>query len=172
GLWERMERVSHNYQTERQELESSDLMMLVVRALCEHLKREGVKACEGFEDLLEDTEKHFVKSADIAEVAKEIIGEDELEIKAEVVTSQKVGNLLKKMRFEKGREGGTGKSGWKVSNAELQRWLLSLGLVSQKPSQPSQPSQCSECGSTDEVGPDGLCPPCGADKAVFEDMEE
>jgi hypothetical protein len=175
GLWERMERLSHSYQSERQELESSDLMMLVVRALCEYLEGEGVKACEDCEDFLEDTEKHFVKSADISSVAREIIERDELEIRADGITPQRMGYLLKKMRFEKGREGGTGKSGWKVSRAELQRWLLSLGIVSQKPSQPShssQPSQCSECClPSNDLGADGLCPSCGADKAVFESME-
>jgi rubredoxin len=172
GAWERMERLSHNYQSERRELESSDLMTLVVRALCEYLEREGVKACEDCEGFSEDIEKHFVRSGDISEVAKELIEKDELEIKPDGISPQKVGYLLKKMRFEKGREGGTGKSGWKVSNAELKRWLLSLGIVSQKPSQPSQPSHCNDCGSpSDELGPDGLCPSCGADKAVFEDME-
>lgn len=168
GLWERMERLSHEYQSERRELESSDRMMLVVRALCELLGCEGVKACEDCEGFSEDAEKHFVKSSEVSEVAIELICKEELEVKPEDMTSQKGGNLLKKMRFEKGREPGTGKSGWKASKAELRRWLLSLGIISQKPSQPSQPSQCSECGSTDEVGPDGLCPPCGADKAMFE----
>jgi rubredoxin len=168
-LWERMERLSHNYQSERQELESSDLMTLVVRALCEYLEREGVKACEDCEDFSEDIEKQFVRSADISNVAKQLIEKDELEIKPDGITAQKVGYLLKKMRFEKGREGGTGKNGWKVSRGELKRWQLSLGIVSQKP---SQPSQCSECGSqSDEIGADSLCPSCGADKAVFEDME-
>ena len=133
GLWKRMEGLSHGYQSERQGFESSDLIVLVVRALCEHLKREGVKACEDCEGFPEDTGKHFVKSADIADVAKDLIEKDELEIKPDVISPQKVGSLLKKMRFEHGREGGTGKSGWKVSNAELNRWLLSLGIVSQKP---------------------------------------
>ncbi|MGA9770315.1 MAG: DUF3854 domain-containing protein [Blastocatellia bacterium] len=169
GLWERMERLSHDYQSERQGFESSDRMVLVVRAMCECLEREGVKACEDSEGFSENTEKHFVKSADIAEVAKDLIEKDELEIKPEGISPQKVGCLLKKMRFESGREGGTGKSGWKVSKAELKRWLLSLGIVSQKASQPSQPSQCSECGSqSDELGPDSLCPSCGADKTVFD----
>lgn len=64
----------------------------------------------------------------ITQVAHGIMEHQEIDINYETVTSRRIGNVLKKMRFNKRRQGGTGKNGWIVSLEDVIRWAVSYGL--------------------------------------------
>lgn len=127
GLWERMNNLSQDYQRERQEFDSDDVNSLIIRALCECLGCEIVKLREVNEVDLKAT-KIFVLTSTIEAQATKLIGEFELNIDYYEVSSRRIGKKLSKMRFEKARKGGSGNSGWKVSEKELARWINTLGI--------------------------------------------
>ena len=129
GLWKRIDDLSVAYQGERQEMESTDMTALVVRAICRCL----VPGCEVFSfcevcEVFLDTNKVFIKTKEITDTAKEIAVEMELGIKEEFISDRRIGWILKKLRFEKGREGGTGRYGWKISQVEMQKLVFAFGL--------------------------------------------
>lgn len=131
GLYARMERLSTNYQKERQQFESSDTTALVIRALCKCLNCDLVNLCDPCDLTTESVtdEKVFVRTVSIEAAAKEIAEGDELDIDMEKFGSRQIGRILSKLRFEKGSEGGTHKKGWKISRRELSRFVRSLGLA-------------------------------------------
>jgi hypothetical protein len=53
----------------------------------------------------------------------------ELEIPQEKITAQRIGQLMGRLRFLKGREGGTGNRGWTVSLSDLRRGIKAHALV-------------------------------------------
>ena len=129
GLWKRMNDLSVAYQGERQEMESTDLTTLVVRAICKCL----VPTCDVSTfcdvcDVFLDTQKVFIRTKEITEVAKAIAEEQELGIPEESISDRRIGWIIKKLRLESGREPGTGKHGWKVSQLEMQRFVFAFGL--------------------------------------------
>jgi hypothetical protein len=128
GLWERMNKLSHTYQKERQEFESDDLVTLIIKALCKCLGCELVELCE-VSEVQSKGSSVFVPTLNIEIKATELADELELDIDAEDISTRKIGKKLAKMRFRKGREGGTGRSGWHVSRKELAHWARSLGLL-------------------------------------------
>lgn len=151
-LYRRMEKLSTGYQQERQQLESTDLTALVVRALCKCLKCDVVTLCDPCDLSTESVtdEKAFVRTIDIESAAKEIAEADELDIDLEKLGSRQIGRTLSKLRFKKGREGGTGKKGWSVSKRELGRFVRSLGLVTSDVNQDTEGSHFTKVTSVTE----------------------
>lgn len=168
GLYERMEKLSVGYQSEKQEMEATDLTALVIRAVCKCL----VPECDvlTFCDVLSfftDTQKTFLKTSEITETAREIAQDEELPIDLDHITERRIGWILKKLRVDKWREPGTGKRGWSISKFEMQRFLKAFGLyTSEKTSQNDKTSQTADADS-DEVKPSGE-----TDEASGEDERE
>ena len=131
GLWGRMEQLSMDYQQERPNMEISDLTSLAIRTIC-HVVGEKIQTERGVSDVDDVSdiyrEKHFCLTAKFTEVAKKILEDLELDINADQLTSRRIGRTLGKMRLQKGRQQGTGKNGWRVSLADMQRWCISYGL--------------------------------------------
>ena len=156
GLWERMERLALVYQGERQEMESTDLTILVVRAVCKCLVPECdvMTFCDVLTFLVE-TQKTFLKTKQITETAKEIAENEELGIDADLIVSKRVGWILKKLRLTNGREPGTGRHGWMISPFQMQSYVKAYGLyTSDKTSQNVKTSQ-SEQNDEPELSPVG-----------------
>jgi hypothetical protein len=151
GLWERMEKLALIYQGERQEMESTDLAVLVVRAICKCL----VPDCDvsSFCDVLTffvEPQKTFLKTSQITETAKEIAEGEELGIDAELIVEKRIGWILKKLRVTKCREPGTGKRGWMISPFEMQRYVNAYGLYTpEKTSQNDKTSQTANDGQVE-----------------------
>ncbi|HWT02564.1 MAG TPA: hypothetical protein VN256_20095 [Pyrinomonadaceae bacterium] len=129
GLWERMNELSFSYQRERQDFESEDITSLIIRSLCRCLGCEVVSLCE-VSDVDLDTSKVFVTTAKIETEALKLIEELDLDIDENEVASRKIGKKLAQLRFQKHREGGTGKYGWYASQKELAYWVKALGITS------------------------------------------
>lgn len=149
GLYARMEKLSTGYQRERQQFENSDTTALVIRALCKCLNCDLVTLCDPCDLTTESVtdEKAFVRTVSIEGAAKEIAEGDELDIDLEKLGSRQIGRILSKLRFEKGREGGTGKYGWRVSKRELSRFVRSLGLAKSDVNQNTDDSHLSNVTS-------------------------
>ncbi len=94
GLWERMESLSVAYREEQPNLETGDLMALVIRALCEC----AVNAVSG-----DSAVKSFtVETKAVTEKTVAVVEDTEADINVERITSRRVGRVLNKMRLEKG----------------------------------------------------------------------
>jgi Domain of unknown function (DUF3854) len=131
GLWGRMEKLSVSYQGERGDMESGDLTVLVIRALCRGAGCD-ISDIRDVSDIKREGKPWTLKTSQITETAKEIAEELELDIKLEDITSRRIGRVLGKMRFKKAREGGKGTRLWQVSADELQDWVCSQGLIMTK----------------------------------------
>ena len=158
GIWRRIERLSVRYQQERQDLESTDVTPLVIRAICRCLD----PSCDvlTFCDVLafsSDTQKQFLKTSQISQAVREIAEEQEDGIDTDHLSDKRIGWILKKLRMDKAREAGTGKRGWHISKSEMQRWINSFGLyTSEKTSQTSETSQSEdELGTREGIASDG-----------------
>lgn len=118
GLWGRMHGLAKTYQDERRELESSDLTVLVIRALC-HCAGSAISATANG-----TPQKEWVfKTQNITEAVRLIAQESELDLNLDEISSQRVGQVLSKMRLkQKPRPGGRGSRLWQVTLSELQRW--------------------------------------------------
>lgn len=143
GLWERMEKLALVYQGERQEMESTDLTVLVVRAICKCLVPEcDVSTFCDVVTFFVETQKTFLKTSQITETAKQIAEDEELGIDVELIVEKRIGWILKKLRVTKYREPGTGKRGWMISPFEMQGYVNSYGLYTpEKTSQNDKTSQ-------------------------------
>lgn len=144
GLYGRMERLSMRYQSERQQLESCDLASLVIRALCKCLNCDVVTLsddCDVEPDEGGEHQKVFLLTADIESAARSIAEAEDLDIDTVFDIDRKaVGRTMRKLRFEHGNEGGTHRKGWKVSRAEVARFVKSFGLAQAKEHTGSDPS--------------------------------
>jgi hypothetical protein len=128
GLWDRMEKLSVGYQEERGDMESGDLTVLVIRALC-RVAGCDISDIRDVSDIKGEGKTWTLKTSQITETAKEIAEELELDVKLEDITSRRIGRVLGKMRFKKARESGKGTRLWQVSPEELQGWICSQGLI-------------------------------------------
>lgn len=132
GLYARMERLSVKYQKERQEFETSDLVTLVLRALCKCLGYDVVTLCDlcDVDSKSITGEKVFILTADIERAALEIAETEELDLDSEFCTERRaIGRTMSKLRFERKSEGGTHRRGWKVGKPEVAQLLRAFGLV-------------------------------------------
>lgn len=134
GLYGRMERLSMRYQSDRQQLESCDLASLVIRALCKCLNCDVVTLSDHCDVAEGDWhQKVFVLTADIESAARSIAEAEDLDIDTVFDIDRKtVGRTMRKLRFEHANEGGTHRKGWKVSRAEVARFVKSFGLEQAK----------------------------------------
>jgi hypothetical protein len=128
GLWDRMEKLSVGYQDERGDMESGDMTVLVIRALCRTVGCD-ISDMRDVSDIKGGGKPWTLKTSQITETAKEIAEELELDVKLEDITSRRIGRVLGKMRFKKARESGKGTRLWQVSAEELQGWVCSQGLI-------------------------------------------
>jgi len=153
GLWERMNKLSLNYQNERKNIEGIDVNALIIMALCKHLGYEIGELSEGCEG---DIGGKVVQTSDISTEAILLSSELDLDISDDELNTVKIGKKMSSLGFRKHRQGGTGKAGWRVGRPELARWIQVLGLnktsdedVPVEASQPSQPSQGSQTFTID-----------------------
>lgn len=138
GLWNRIHALSVSYQGESQELDSTSMTKLVIRALDEvFAEREVVMFCE----VSGGGDTRSVKTSQITDLAKQIVKDDELPIDEEWVTDKRIGWVLKRLRFTHGREAGTGRAKWQIRRVDVERYKLAFGVSI--PPETSQTSQTS-----------------------------
>ena len=94
GLYQRMERLSMDYQKERPELEIADTTRIVIQALCV-CAISAIKANSS----IKNTGQVILSVAEITEMEKKIIEEEELDIEPSNINNRKTGRLLSKLRF-------------------------------------------------------------------------
>ncbi len=123
GLWERMEQLSWDYQSEKKDVETSDLTSLVIRSLC-HCAIGAISA-NG-----QETPHQFIfTSQEIAEAAKQIAEQMESSENPDTITTKRVGRILGQMRLQKApRPGGKGSRRWKITINELHRWTQTYNV--------------------------------------------
>ncbi|MGB9180631.1 MAG: DUF3854 domain-containing protein [Pyrinomonadaceae bacterium] len=132
GLWERMERLSVSYQGERGDMESGDLTVLVIRALCRLVGCDlmDVKDVSDIKDVNGESGTWKLRTSDITEKAKLVAQDLELDIDQERITERRIGRVLGGMRFQSARKAGERRfRGWIVTVEELRGWVCSQGLI-------------------------------------------
>lgn len=130
GLWQRIEALSHAYQSERSTLEATDMTALTARALAK---------CLG------DKDSDVISTKDITAAAKQIAEDDELDIDAEYITSKRIGRILAKMRFKKDKN--TSKRAWVIELKDIDRWSTSYGIVQKTSVDPTDVNACNACNA-------------------------
>jgi hypothetical protein len=130
GLWQRMEALSVSYQNERPDLETSDLTLLVIRALLEFATSANLANFANLANLRLDAAFWDFTSAQIAERAGELIKVGESWIDPEDKHfSKRVGMLLHKLRIDKPtRPTGRGPRIWRVSLGNLKRLAVAYAM--------------------------------------------
>jgi len=126
GIAERMNKMSLNYQKQREAVETEDLNSLIIRAICKLLKCEVVRLGEECEARKGSV---FMRTLDIELQAQSIAGYMDLDVDMEEISTRRIGRKLSQQRFEKKREGGTGRYGWKIEWKRLYEWALASGLI-------------------------------------------
>lgn len=128
GLFGRMEALSVAYQEERPELETSDVTVLVLRALRE-CARDASDACDA-SDASSETPTFYTTSREVREAFDRFAEQSEVDIawmgEADKRT-MRVGRLLGTLRFEKARTGDQRR--WLIHGERLEQLLVSYGLV-------------------------------------------
>ena len=111
------------------------IVVLVIRALCICLDCDVVTLCDLCDVPVDSTvdAKTLLLTADITDAACGIVVADELDIDTNKLNSNRIGNLMRKLRFTHGDQGGTHKKGWRVSKRELANLALAYGLVNRDP---------------------------------------
>jgi hypothetical protein len=121
GLWRRMNRLSVQYQQERQSMESGDLTALLIRALCECFKK-AIPDVSDVSDVLPADAVCFLETAAITESTRRLAEESEADIDLEKITPRRIGWKLKSLRVGGGkpeRNNTRTKRGWRVTGKEL-----------------------------------------------------
>jgi hypothetical protein len=129
GIGERMNKLSLSYQKQRETVETEDLSSLIIRAICKILKCEVVRlgeACEVGKGSVP------MRTGEIELQAQLIALDMELDIDPQEITSLRIGRKLSQQRFEKKREGGTGKARWKIDRKRLNEWASASGLIARE----------------------------------------
>jgi len=123
GLWERLEGLSVRYQTERSDLETADLTVLVIRTLCIWTTHKITQAIRRG-----DNPSSFVVTTDeVVKFAKAIAERDEGDPTS--ITHRQIGRALGRMRLAPiPRPGGQGSRRWKFTLDDLARWNAAYGL--------------------------------------------
>jgi len=125
GLGRRLEEMSWRYQQEETgELQSSDLTLLVLQAMC---KLAAAKSdIKDKSDIAAST--WTFSTSQISEATQAVAENTEADIDKESITSRKVGRLLGKLRLHKTREAGRGTRQWQITQIELERWARVYGI--------------------------------------------
>ena len=123
SLLQRMETLSLDYQNERNELEASDLTILVIQSLIEH-----VAANVSNQTNVTNAKWEFT-TATITKKAKQIANESDGDIDPEIITAQRVGHRFRQRRLEKPpRSRGQKNRMWAISTADLVKWAKTYGV--------------------------------------------
>ena len=128
----RLMALSEGYQAERPNVETSDMMALVIRALGTIVGKMVKESAATNNEDGEYRKQHFLTTTLITSAAQQIVEVEEIDIHNEYITTGKAGRLLTKMRLPKGRQGNIGKRGWYVSLYDVRRWASSYGLEPEK----------------------------------------
>lgn len=125
GLWRRLEEMSWRYQQdETSDLQSSDLTLLVLQAMC---KLAAAKSdIKDKSDIATST--WTFSTSQICEATQTVAENTEADVDKESITSRKVGRLLGKLRLRKTREAGKGTRQWQITLTELERWASVYGI--------------------------------------------
>ena len=122
----RMTDLSLAYQKERPDLEPTDLTTLTLRSLLHY----SINSISSVTPETLDTYEIVFSTADVTDIAKQLIVDDELNMNAEQVSVRRIGRACGRMRFkEKPRSGSGGKRQWICTKGELRRWLISYGMT-------------------------------------------
>jgi hypothetical protein len=135
GLYERLSRLSVQYQSERQKVSTDDVVVILIRAIAVCLDCDVVTLCDLCDVAADSTSdaKTQILTADLADAARELIESEELDIDAEKLNSRRIGALMRKLRLEHKDQAGTHKKGWLVGKRELANLALSYGIVNRDP---------------------------------------
>ena len=135
-LFERLNRLSLSYQKQRADLEKVDFTRITLRSVARCIlgNSEESFALSEFRSF----GSHWkLLTADVAERAKKIIDDEEIEVdftakdekEFDDKLRKRIGRELKKLRFTSDRQGGTGKSRWLVQISDLEVLLASFNLL-------------------------------------------
>ena len=137
NLYERMSGLAASYQKERPDLETSDVTVLVIKALC-HCATCATCAIKG------ETPPFFVSSSQISEELAKIAEEEEIDIAwmgEPASRTMRVGRILARLRFkQKPRAGGKGPREWEINGKDLEALRLSYGLPRESEKEAKQES--------------------------------
>jgi len=130
-----METLSVQYQRERSGLESDNLIILVIQALC-YWAISAISAIGAISlDSLDSPDSEgaalirewVLTTEQIAAFARAIAKTKDGE--PDHVTNRRVGRVLGRMRLEKvPRPGGKGSRRWRVTLGDLERWTAAYGM--------------------------------------------
>ncbi len=125
GLWERMEKLSQDYQQERPEFEADDLTVLTVKALVKLAVTNVTNVTNG-----KMTSKGWIFAAEEIASTARMIANSETDIEdPDKITAQRLGHILSKMRLTKPPRGrGETKRVRLVTLDDLLRWTQVSGL--------------------------------------------
>lgn len=118
GLWERITKLSVDYQTERPNLTVGDLTALVIQALAQ---------CVTVALATNPAERAFTFSTKtITETAKRLVEDNELDYDEEHLTTRRVGRTLGKMRLKHSRTNQSKQ--WSILVSGVARWCGAYGI--------------------------------------------
>ena len=141
-LYQRIEQVAVAYQSERPDLETSDLTVLVIRAICSLIKDKiqpsstnlnnsnDISDMNDISDIMKaipDNDWVFFSSR-IAERTKRLANNEDLDFMDGEVSSRRVGRILGQLRLKKQRQAGTGHRQWKISWDDIEQLSSAYGL--------------------------------------------
>jgi len=135
GLWNRIEQLSIDYQQERPNLETNDLTLLTIQALCRTVRLQipsaddisDVKAISDVKRILGKGKFHLMTETVTAQV-QAIIEEGDLDFDRDKVTSRRIGRVLGNMRLKSARQAGKGNRGWVVTLEDLEGRATAYGM--------------------------------------------
>jgi hypothetical protein len=116
GLFERLEKLSVDYQTERSDLEAHDPVRLLIVALREMVAAAGDAVFEFATSDLKSTMNRLALENEVAEEGKEFIN------------SRKVGRLLERLRFQKAPRNARQKR-WETRKTEVDALARRYGMA-------------------------------------------
>ncbi len=124
GLFDRMEKLSRDYQQERGDYEAADVTRVLLRAL--------LTVTEGYAP----GETVSFRPLDVADKMKAIaLAEDLAEPDKPFTTARRVGWLLKRQRFRRGEPDQDGKR-WQTTRREIEAACAAYGIVFPRPDTP------------------------------------
>jgi hypothetical protein len=132
GLWEKMEALSVTYQSERPNVETSDLTVLVIRALLEIVAHtrglSDISDVSDISDIQSDNVPITTRTSEIRDTVHDIVEKDEMGIDTQYITSRSVGLTMGRLRFTHAREAGKGTREWTFTPADVASWYERYNL--------------------------------------------
>lgn len=126
GLANRMHALSLAYQTERPDLEPTDLTAWVILALCHYATCATSATMQRGAEVVEYWE---FPSAEIKQSLIALLQNEETSIDVTTISTDRVGRILGKLRLKKvPRVVASDPRKWMLEKEELRRWLVSYGM--------------------------------------------